>query len=267
MLTNVLSILSIACYLLAALEIFLRLWRDAAVRRSLVLALGALAAALHGVVLSQTVLSDGQLDVSFFDVFSLVAWGISVVALLVASFRRVEGVGIIVFPAAAFFVALQMIWGESHRIMVSYGWQIDLHIILAVLSHAVLGVASAHALLLALQERALRKHQVSGPVRVLPPLQTMESILFQLIATGFVLLSGTLITGAVFVENLFEQHLVHKTVLSFIAWLVFGVLLWGRWKFGWRGRTAIRMTLIGIFILLLAYFGSKMVLELILHRI
>ena len=94
----------------------------------------------------------------------------------------------------------------------------------------------------------------------------MEQLLFQLIGTGFVLLSAGLLTGIVFLEDVFAQHLVHKTVLSIAAWSIFGILLWGRWRFGWRGRKAIRWTLSGFGVLILAYFGSKLVLELILDR-
>ena len=91
-------------------------------------------------------------------------------------------------------------------------------------------------------------------------------MLFRVIAAGFALLTLTLVTGALFVGNLFGQHLVHKTVLSIVAWLVFGVLLYGRWRSGWRGRRAVNLTLIGMAVLVLAFFGSKFVLELILHR-
>lgn len=94
----------------------------------------------------------------------------------------------------------------------------------------------------------------------------MESLLFQLITVGFILLSVTLISGFFFLEDLFAQHVAHKTLLSLIAWCVFGVLLWGRWRFGWRGQTAIRWTLSGFGFLVLAFFGSKLVLELILRR-
>jgi ABC-type uncharacterized transport system permease subunit len=87
-----------------------------------------------------------------------------------------------------------------------------------------------------------------------------------MIATGFVLLSLALVTGALFLEDIFAQHLVHKTILSIVAWVVFAILLWGRWRFGWRGRTAIRWTIGGFVFLMLAYFGSKFVLELVIGR-
>jgi ABC-type uncharacterized transport system permease subunit len=95
----------------------------------------------------------------------------------------------------------------------------------------------------------------------------MENLLFQMLTAGFILLSLSLFSGILFLEDLFAQHLAHKTVFSIIAWLVFGTLLWGRWRFGWRGRTAIRWTLSGFFFLMLAYFGSKLVLEIVLQRV
>jgi ABC-type uncharacterized transport system permease subunit len=94
----------------------------------------------------------------------------------------------------------------------------------------------------------------------------MESLLFQMLTTGIAFLSISLASGFLFIENLFAQHLVHKTVLSILAWLIFTGLLIGRSRYGWRGKTAIQWTLIGFISLLLAYFGSKLVLELILQR-
>jgi ABC-type uncharacterized transport system permease subunit len=101
-------------------------------------------------------------------------------------------------------------------------------------------------------------------MRKLPPVQTMEHNLFQLITVGFILLTIGFITGIIFIEDLFAQHLVHKTVLSITAWIVFATLLWGRWKYGWRGNTAVKWTITGSIFLVLAYLGSKLVLEFIL---
>lgn len=108
---------------------------------------------------------------------------------------------------------------------------------------------------------------MSGFIQLLPPLQTMETLLFEMIWAGLILLSISIVSGLIFLDNIFAQHLVHKSVLSISAWLTFAVLLWGRHQSGWRGITAIRGTLIGFALLLLAYFGSKLVLEIILQRV
>jgi len=94
----------------------------------------------------------------------------------------------------------------------------------------------------------------------------MESLLFQMLGTGLFFLTISLVSGFIFIEDLFAQHLAHKTVLSIIAWIIFSSLLIGRLRYGWRGRTAVRWTLTGFILLLLAYFGSKLVLELILNK-
>ena len=92
----------------------------------------------------------------------------------------------------------------------------------------------------------------------------MESLLFNFLIFGFIGLSASLATGFIYLQDIFAQHLVHKTVLSIIAWFVLAVLLFGRFKFGWRGKTAIRWTLSSFLLLMLSFFGSKLVLEFIL---
>ena len=119
---------------------------------------------------------------------------------------------------------------------------------------------------MALQDRALRARKTAGWTRILPPLETMENVLFLTIHVGFLVLTLALFSGLFFVEDLFAQHLAHKAILSIIAWAVFGILLLGRWQFGWRGRKAVRWVLAGYVVLLLAYFGSRLVLELIFGR-
>ncbi len=105
---------------------------------------------------------------------------------------------------------------------------------------------------------------MSTLIKHFPPLQSMESLLFSFLWAGWLLLSLSLISGWLFLDNLFAQHVVHKTLLSCTAWLVFGILLWGRHQLGWRGHKAIRWTIAGFFLLMLAYFGSKLVREFIL---
>jgi ABC-type uncharacterized transport system permease subunit len=125
-------------------------------------------------------------------------------------------------------------------------------------------LGALHDGLLAYQDHAIRSHHPGGMIRFLPPLHEMETLLFQFLSFGFVGLSASLITGFIFLEDIFAQHLVHKTVLSIIAWFILGILLIGRFQFGWRGKTAIRWSLSAFALLMLAYFGSKLVLEFIL---
>ena len=131
---------------------------------------------------------------------------------------------------------------------------------------AVLAIAAVQAVLVGLQNKALRHHHIRGIVQSLPPLTTMERVLFELVWAGIVLLTLSIISGLIFLDNLFAQHLVHKTVLSLGAWVIFTTLLVGRYRFGWRGMRAVRWTLGGCALLLLAYFGSKFVLEILLNR-
>jgi len=141
------------------------------------------------------------------------------------------------------------------------------HVLLSLLAYATFTIAALHAVLLAAQEQRLKNRQTSQLLRFLPPLQTMEKLLFQMIWAGQLLLSVGILSGAIFLEDIFAQHLVHKTILSILAWFIFGTLLWGHHFSGWRGNTAVKFTLGGFSVLMLAYFGSKLVLEIILQRV
>jgi len=144
---------------------------------------------------------------------------------------------------------------------------LEWHILLSLTAYSLFTLAAIQAIVLAIQEQHLHQHHPAGLMRKLPPLQTMENWLFKLIFYGFVVLSLGLFSGFFFLEDLFSQHLVHKTILSLVSWVVFAILLWGRKTFGWRGKIAVRWTLTGFSFLVLAYFGSKFVLEFLLDRI
>ena len=185
-------------------------------------------------------------------------------SVLVAGTRNVRGPFAIVQLAWLLLLAvgapqalLDLRFPGSRLLGEDAGWQLRLHVLTSMLAYSLLTLASAQAILLAVQDNHLRRHHPGGFIRALPPLQTMESLLFEMIGVGFALLSVALVTGFIYLEDMFAQHLVHKTVLSIAAWCAFAVLLWGRWRFGWRGRTAIRWTLGGFIALMLAFFGSK----------
>jgi len=236
--------------------------------RKWLLTLGPVALLSHAFVLYKNIFIESGLGLNFgfYNSVSLMMWIIVLVLILACLSKPLENLGIAIFPLASFALLLQNALPSSHIILPNAASELRFHILISILSYSLFSLAAIHAILLAIQNKFLRSKQPGGFIRALPPLETMEALLFQMIAFGFILHSVSLVTGIIYLEDMFKQHLVHKTVLSIAAWVVFAVLLWGRWRFGWRGRTAIRWTLSGFVILLLGYFGSKMVLEIFLHK-
>jgi len=261
----VLSLAAIFLYLLAGIAGALTVTGRRASRAS-VCALGAAAIVLHAAVISAGVSPQHGPDVSWASVLSAASW--IIVALLLALMLvrpRLGSLGSVAFPGAALSLALAAIFREPIWLG-PIGPAAQVHVLSALLAFGLFSIAGLHALVLLIQDRLLRQHRPLILVQSLPPLTAMEGLLFQLLGGGFVLLTLALVSGLLFVNNLFAQHLAHKTLLSVLAWLVFGVLLVGRWRFGWRGRRAAQLTLAGVLVLMLAYFGSKLVLEVILER-
>lgn len=263
MVIHALALLAIVLYLAAAGGLARPLLNGGRPLNRLALTVAAVAALIHaGILLG---MHRGALDLHFFAALSLVAFLVSTLTLLVNLSRPVAALGVIVFPLTALLLAVDSFMAPA-TVPMPMDWQIKLHVTVALVAFGVLSIAAVLAILLAVQERALRHRQFGPWLRALPPLTLTETLLFRLIGAGFALLTLTLLTGALFVDNLFGQHLAHKTILSIVAWLVFGTLLYGRWRHGWRGQRAVNLTLLGMAALVLAFFGSKFVLELILHR-
>jgi ABC-type uncharacterized transport system permease subunit len=133
-------------------------------------------------------------------------------------------------------------------------------------SAGLFAIAAVFVVLLTLQDAGLRSRRPPGWLATLPPVESLERALFSVISIGIAALSVAILAGLLFVTDLFEQHLVHKTTLALAAWFIFAVLLFGRWRFGWRGRKAARYTIAGFVVLAFAYFGSRFVLEIVLGR-
>ncbi|WP_445371442.1 cytochrome C assembly family protein [Methylomonas sp. HW2-6] len=261
----IVGILSVLCYLAAATFIAKDLFAGQE-RRPVPIRLAWIGAALHAAYAGTIFLGEQPFNFSFFNAATLVALVISWFLLCAALDKPVEKLGVAVFPLAAALIGLDMIFPETNHPLVTHSWQMSVHILTSIVAFSLLNIAAIQAILLAIQDQQLRSHQPKRLMLVLPPLQAMETLLFQMIGTGLVFLTAALISGFIFIEDIFAQHLAHKTVLSICAWLIFSGLLVGRLRYGWRGSTAIQWTLIGFVLLLLAYFGSKLVLELILKR-
>ena len=265
--STLLALLAIVFYLASWLVITLRLFRSNAERRIPRLtgiALGLAGVALHGAFLYQHIITHSGINLGFFDAASLVAWTILLLLMLSAISKPIENLGIAILPLTALVILLDIRFHTSHFISADAPWGLRIHVLISLLAYSLLAMASVQAILLAIQDHHLRHRHPGGFIRALPPLQTMEALLFEMIGMGFIMLTFALISGFMFLEDMFAQRLVHKTVLSIAAWLVFGGLLWGRFRFGWRGQKALIWTLVGFVVLMLAYFGSKFVIELVL---
>ena len=257
-----LSALVTLLYCLSAFLIFKQLGNKQH-RRWLALSPAMLAVLLQAFMLARLVFQPDGLNLGFFIAFSLISWLISMQILLSSIYRPVESLGIVAFPIsglACFTASLNF----SEHLIATGDSAIQGHIMISIIAYSLISLAAFQASLLAYQDHSIRRHHPGGFVRGLPPLHDMETLLFQFLGFGFIFLSASLLSGFFFLEDIFAQHLVHKTVLSIIAWFILATLMIGRIKFGWRGKTAIRWTLSSFLFLMLAFFGSKLVFEFIL---
>jgi ABC-type uncharacterized transport system permease subunit len=237
----------------------LRGWERAAVFAAL---------ALHGWLLYDGIFAAPELRFGFAQALSVMTWLAVLVYWIESYFYRLDGMEPLVLLAAAATVTLPAFFpGLASSGAHAQALEFRLHLALAMAAYGLFLIAVLHATLMLAVERGLHQRKESF-FRNLPPLLTLEQLLFRSVAAAFALLTLTLITGITFSETLFGRALRsdHKTVFAVLSWLTFGWLLAGRWLYGWRGRTAVRWTLGGFVLLVLAYVGSRFVLEVLLHR-
>jgi len=223
--------------------------------------------ALHLGGLWRDLATSPGLSLSLGNTASFVALQLAVTAVIAAADPPLRGLsgGLLVLAAVgAIFTATGA--GVDGTAATDMTWQIRAHVLISLFAYGLLSVGAIVAVYTLIQDRRLRRGRLSPINALFAPLETTEKLLFGVTATGFVILLLAVFSGLVFVENLFAQHLVHKTVLSFAALLLFAVLLAGRRFRGWRGRRAVWLYLWGFVMLALAYFGSRFVLESILGR-
>jgi len=204
-------------------------------------------------------------ELGFYKVSALIFLVINLVCIASLYRRPLQNLLVAVFPLSALAVLVASYAPETAPIRTDMPTGILLHIGSSILAYAVLTLAAAQAALLAVQDHQLKHRHTRGLIQVLPPLQLMETMLFELLWVGEILLTVAIFSGFIFLGDIFAQQLVHKTVLTLGAWLLLAVLLWGHHQLGWRSTTAVRLTLSGFGLLVLAFFGTKLVLELILQ--
>lgn len=255
------SLLAVLLYLGGSIYQMHCLAKRLAVNANLLRAIGLVALLAHAGSLYLQLITDAGLALGFFNAASLVAWLVIAVTLLSSLRAPVLSLLLGLYPLAVITVILARLLPGHGTLLVPGEAVLVAHILLSILAYGILTIAAFQAGLLGIQNYQLKHKHPTRFIRTFPPLQTMERLLFQFLLCGELLLTLALITGFVFLDNMFAQGVAHKTLLSCLAWIVFGILLWGRHFRGWRGSNAIRWTLAGFLLLALAYFGSKLVSE------
>ncbi|WP_018415895.1 cytochrome C assembly family protein [Teredinibacter turnerae] len=257
---------TVVLYLAAWAFLLHSLLRRETIQAQRLLVLIALGTAVHFVAALLSIKTSQGYHFGFFKVPSLFFAVINLVVLLSSLRKPLHNLFLFLLPLSVTSILVSSI-EDASKVTHHLSLTVITHIMLSVLAYSMLTIASLQALLLAYQNYQLRHKHLRGVMGLLPPLQTMETLLFELVWAGEILLTLSIITGVMFTTSFVEQHLSHKTVFSVLSWLIYALLLWGRHTLGWRGAAAIRWTLGGFAALMLAYFGSKLVLELILHRV
>jgi len=229
---------------------------------------GIVPIAFHGVLLYQSVFAADGVHLGIGSAVSMMVWLTAAIYWLGNLFYNVVGLQALVMPVAAICALLPAIGPSTRALPNTEMAAFKAHLLISMCAYSLFTIASLHVMLMALLERRLRGGPLPSALQKLPPLLTMETLLFRIIGAGFLLLTLTLASGIVFSEELFGKAMRfnHKTVFGILSWLIFGALLGGRTLYGWRGRIAVRWTLTGFVVLVLAYFGSKFVLEVVLGR-
>lgn len=250
----------LATFILIGLRLRQRLQGQTAQYQHLLQVSWVTALLFHGISVFYNLWQSPGLYFSFTMASSLIMWLCNLLLFITNLKRPLETLVLFILP---FTLSTMLIAGLEERptTLLNLNDGLGLHIFLSLLAYSMLAIAALLALFLAWQNRHLHNHKPSGLIRTLPPLLDMEALLFQFIMLGVALLALGLLTGGVYVDDLFAQHLAHKTLLSILALFVFSTLLYGHWRYGWRGRKAIHWTLSGFILLMLAFFGSKFVLE------
>lgn len=227
----------------------------------------ALALIIHGWLLFQVIFDHG-FNLGLFNVLSAISW-LTVLIYWVGDLKhQLTNLQAFVLPPAAIFALLPASHVTDHILPAAESGLFLAHIGIAILAYSLFTFATLHALLMAIAERNLHNKSTLIKLPSFPPLMVMETLLFRIISLGFVLLSITLLSGLFFSEQIFDKPLQfnHKTIFSIASWFIYGSLLFGRYQYGWRGIKAIRWTLAGFVLLLMAYVGSTFVLQIVLNR-
>lgn len=252
-------------YILVSIYIGWSLIHDKPIHKGVSLGLLVVGMLAHAALLYPHVVTLYGLNFNLFNTISLISLFFLFFYVIFSLYRPIVSLGILAAPTALAGMIVGYIGRAPYRPITDISVGLEAHILLSLAAYCVLLMAALQALFLRLQIRELKHQSIHRFwVNKLPSLQSMESLLFDMLLVGFVLLSIALGIGFVYVEDLMAQHLAHKTVFSVLSWLLFGALLLGNWRAGWRGKRAANMTIYAFILLAIGFVGSKFVLEMLL---
>lgn len=253
--------LAVFVYLAGSLYLIATYLGQRSPKLALVTAIAGLGVVLHGVGAYRSVFDGTDFRFGVLILPTLFFWAINVIVLFSSLRKPLHNLFVFLFPLSVIAI-LSSEFSESPVKGVDPA--LVVHIVLALLAYGLLTIATLQALLLSFQDYQLKHKHTTGIVQLLPPLQTMEALMFQLLWAGEILLTILIISGLVYTEDLVEQNQAHTMAFSLIAWVIYAVLLWGRHRLGWRGKIAVRWTLGGFAALMLAYFGTQLIYQVVL---
>ena len=258
-------LLASLAYILVSVYLSWALTRDKPIHKGVSLGLLMVGMLAHAALLYPYVVTLYGLNFNLFNIVSLISLLFLFFYFLFCLYRPIVSLGILAAPTALVGLTVGYIGRAPYQPITNISIGLEAHILLSLAAYCVLLMAAVQALFLRLQIRELKHHSIHRFwVNKLPSLQSMESLLFDMLLVGFVLLSIALGIGFIYVEDLMAQHIVHKTVFSLLSWLLFGALLVGNWRAGWRGKRAANMTIYAFILLAIGFVGSKFVLEMLI---
>jgi ABC-type uncharacterized transport system permease subunit len=247
-----------ACYELASL-----FWLRKP-NRGLLLLVSIVAAVWHAWFLLQWVHPIGSWsNFNVLNMFSVAAWLVSLLTLITIAYRAVDILAIVVFPFAGISIVLVVLFPSGSIIDPSFRPELVLHVTLSLLAYSLCCLAGLLALVLALQERLLRRKRLFALMQQIPPLQSLETLMFQVILMAMLLLTTVIVSAIYFYHTVLftDRWVLQKTLLVIISWLIYLVLLVGRYWYGWRGNKAVYGTIFSALLLFVTYFISHLLLE------
>ncbi len=216
-----------------------------------------LAIGMHGWLLHRWIDKTIGQNLILLNLLSMTLWLAALLTLLSNLRFPILNLVVFIFPLAALSIIIILLFPGGIIVNTAVLPKVLTHILLSVLTFSFICIAAAQAILLTLQEYCLRKKRMCL-MGLLPPLEKMEAFLFQTITIAFIILTVMLMTSLIFFDAIFTPPLVQKTILTITSWIIFTVLLSGHYLAGWRGKIAIRGTLLGFILMAITYFASKM---------